>query len=162
MAKREVIRGKSVSFEKSGKIALSENDVNLEKMLVENFVSLQKVMVNVSVKFDNLTSQISKLLELFEISAKSLAEKGVSLDGESNENKKIVEKLDSLINQNKILARGLTLLHEANLSASEKEQSPEIYSPQQSQFATMKKPEVEQYQKSISSRFNQPPQNNNG
>ena len=44
------------------------------QILVENFVSLQKVMTNLSIKFDNLSMQISKLLELFEISAKTLAE----------------------------------------------------------------------------------------
>jgi len=36
-----------------------ESQVN--KVLVENFVSLQKVMVDTSIKFDNLSGQISKL-----------------------------------------------------------------------------------------------------
>ncbi len=48
---------------------------SIDKALMENFVSIQRVMVNLSVKIDNLTGQISKLLDLFEISAKALAEK---------------------------------------------------------------------------------------
>ncbi|MBI2056746.1 hypothetical protein HYT91_00645, partial [Candidatus Pacearchaeota archaeon] len=43
---------------------VSSNKGNLEIKLVENFVSLQKVMTNLSVRFDELSNQISKLLEL--------------------------------------------------------------------------------------------------
>jgi hypothetical protein len=85
-------------------------EVKVEKVLLENFVALQQVMTNLAVKFDNLSGQISKLLELFEISAKTLAEKNYS--AEEKEDKRVVEKLDSLIEQNKVLARGITLLHE--------------------------------------------------
>ncbi len=87
-----------------------QSKAKVEKVLVENFVSLQKVMTNLAVKFDNLSGQISKLLELFEISAKTLAEKG----GDEKE-KKIVEKMDSLLEQNKVIARGIALLHERNI-----------------------------------------------
>ena len=91
---------------------------DISKVLVENFVSLQRVMTNLSMKFDNLSTQISKLLELFEISAKTIAERS------SNEaspytgmpNKELVGKIDNLIEQNKIIARGLTLIHETNPS----------------------------------------------
>jgi len=86
--------------------------VKVEKVLIENFVSLQHVMTNLVVKFDNLSSQISKLLELFEISAKALAERGVL--GEEKTDKKVAEKLDSLLEQNKIIAKGIALLHERN------------------------------------------------
>ena len=97
-----------------------QKNTNIEKVLVENFISLQKVMTNLAMKFDNLSIQISKLLELFEISAKTLAQKDIVLD-KGKQEKKIVEKLDTLLDQNKIIARGLTLLHE----------SPEPISPPQ-------------------------------
>lgn len=87
-------------------------DVRVEKILVENFVSLQKVMTNLSIKFDSLATQISKLLELFEISAKSLAEKNVESIKAQGETKEILKKMDSLLDQNKVIARGLTLVHE--------------------------------------------------
>jgi len=87
-----------------------QTGIKVEKVLIENFVSLQQVMTNLVVKFDNLSNQISKLLELFEISAKVLAEKGVI--GEEKTDKKVVEKLDSLLEQNKIIAKGIALLHE--------------------------------------------------
>jgi hypothetical protein len=89
----------------SNSITPKENKT--EKILIENFVSLQKVMTNLAVKFDNLSGQISKLLELFEISAKSLAEKGLL-----SEDQKVMGKLDSLIEQNKVIARGIALIHE--------------------------------------------------
>ena len=84
----------------------------IENALVENFVSLQKVMVNLSVKFDDLTKQISKLLELFEISAKALAEKDVDLQKNVKDVEGMDKKIDSLLDQNKIIARGLTLMHD--------------------------------------------------
>lgn len=89
----------------------SQKKENVEKILVENFVSLQKVMTNLAVKFDNLSDQISKLLQLFEISAKAMAEKGYSI----GEDKKILEKLDSLLEHNKVIAKGIALLHERSM-----------------------------------------------
>jgi hypothetical protein len=90
----------------------------LEKTLIANFVSLQKVMVNLSLKFDELSGNISKLLELFEISAKALAEKEIvqpntSADEETSKDiKKIADKLNNLLDQNKVIARGLTLMYD--------------------------------------------------
>ncbi|MEX2016951.1 MAG: hypothetical protein WD876_00565 [Candidatus Pacearchaeota archaeon] len=83
----------------------------VEKALMENFVSTQRVLVNLSIKVEALTSQISKLLELFEISAKALAEKNFRMSNDMG-NEKIVQKIDTLLDQNKIIARGLTLMHE--------------------------------------------------
>lgn len=77
-----------------------------EQILVENSVALQKVMVDLAEKFTNLSGQISNLLNLFETSAKTMAEKGFE------DNQQIVQKLDSLLEQNKVLARGIALLHE--------------------------------------------------
>lgn len=124
------------------------SDEKLEKILVENFVSLQKVMVNLSVKFDALANQLSKLLNLFEISAKALAEKDFKRELENKDAKEIVKKVDNLLEQNKIIARGLTLLHE----------KPEESVPSPSQGAMpggprrfRPSPGIEEYQKSISS-----------
>jgi hypothetical protein len=88
----------------------------LEEMLIDNFVNLQRVLTDLSLKFDVLSMNISKLLELFEASAKSLAEKqGVSLPKLQDKNepkfdKELLNKLDSLLDQNKTIARGLTLI----------------------------------------------------
>jgi hypothetical protein len=95
-----------------------KGEIKVEKVLIENFVSLQQVMTNLAVKFDSLSNQISKLLELFEISAKTLAERGAL--GEDKD-KKVAEKLDSLLEQNKVIAKGIALLHEKNV--------PEQYAP---------------------------------
>lgn len=97
-----------VSAKKSveSKSSMIENPTDsTEKILIENFVSLQKVLTNLSLKFDELSKQISKLLELFEISAKSIAGKGFDPD-------KMEKKIDNLLEQNKVIARGLTLVHE--------------------------------------------------
>jgi hypothetical protein len=93
------------------KTTIQRSDMQVDKLLVENFVSLQKVMTNLAAKFENLSDQISKLLELFEISAKTLSEKGYS----TGEDKKILSKLDSLLEHDKVIAKGIALLHERSM-----------------------------------------------
>jgi hypothetical protein len=91
----------------------STKEIRVEKALIENFVALQKVMVNLSSKFDNLSTQISKLLELFEISAKSLAKKDFELEKEVKDDGRIMEKIDNLSQQAGLIGKGLALIHEA-------------------------------------------------
>ena len=85
-----------------------------EKILIENFIALQKVITNLSIKFDKLTNQISSLLELFEVSAKTLAEKDFDVKKENRDNKQIIEKMNNLLEQNRTIARGVALIHEGN------------------------------------------------
>ena len=106
------------------KVYHEDNTSRIDKAVLENFVSLQRVMTNLSIKLDNLTTQVSKLLDLFEISAKALADKDFEIGGES---KGVVEKLDRLIDQNKTLARGVSLVHERLV----RESSPSQQSMQQ-------------------------------
>ncbi len=91
---------------------LSQDEIKLERLLIENFVGLQKVMVNLSSKFEELSRKISQLLEIFEISAKALAEKDLTIEQTARDDSKIIDKIDTLSNQNKVIARGLTLMHE--------------------------------------------------
>jgi len=128
-AKKEIVQIKKEKMNnppivKSNSPPIVRQNFNVDKVLVENFVSLQKVMTNLAVKFDNLSSQISKLLELFEISAKTLAEKDYS---KKEDNKKVVEKLDALLEHNKVIARGIAMLHER----ANAEQPQEVIIPSQ-------------------------------
>jgi len=90
---------------------ISKDDTKLGRVLIENFIGLQKVMVNLSVKFDDLSNKISKLLELFEISAKALAEKDLTVEKTARDDTKIMKEMGNLSEQNKVIARGLTLMH---------------------------------------------------
>ena len=141
------------------RITQTSSEVTVEKILIQNFVSLQKVMTNLSMKFDHLTNQISKLLELFEISAKSLAEKEFNLEKFDRDDKKVVEKIDSLLEQNKTIARGLSLIHEKAPEQDFNYPSPQ--KPLQIQKPISSMPPAkqsmdnvnrEEYQKSISPR----------
>ena len=106
----------------SPKTTNKNND--MEKVLIENFIALQKVMTNFSNKFEDLSKQISKLLELFEISAKSLAKKGEkNNEYEKKQNDEIKHKLKDIQDQNKVIARGLTLLHEKEPSDLEQKEN---------------------------------------
>lgn len=107
----------------------------LEQALLNNFVNLQKVLTNLSVKFEELSRNISKLLELFEISAKSFAE-NYSGEGVGKGDKEFLKKLDSLLDQNKTIARGIMLMEEKIRHRSTPPPSPQPafqQSPQQAE-----------------------------
>jgi len=94
------------------------NKKEIEQILIDNFTNLQKVLTNLSIKFDELATNMSKLLQLFEISAKSFAEKYSDKKPEEVVNKsqqtdtEYLKKLDSLLDQNKTIARGIMLMEE--------------------------------------------------
>lgn len=114
---------------------------NVEKTLVENFVGLQKIMTDLVIKLDGVSNQIIQLLNIFEVSAKTLAEKGGIKQGGVVE-KQVLEKIDNLIDQNRTIARGVSLLHN--------QETPENKTPQPRPQNTQN--EDKQYQKSISSK----------
>jgi len=94
-------KGADVTNQSSGKI---------EDKVLENLVQLQKVQVILAEKLDRLSDQISKLLGLFELAAKSLAQSPGIKPGEKDND--LLEKLNSLLDQNKTIAKGLTLMEE--------------------------------------------------
>ena len=96
------------------RVSIEKVRVEMQPVLVENFIALQRVMINLSQKFENLNVQTSKLLELFETSAKALAKKDFKLGNEADleSQKQIMDKVNTLSEQNKIIAKGLTMLHE--------------------------------------------------
>jgi hypothetical protein len=86
---------------------------NIEKILIENFIAMQKVMTHMAEKFDHLTKQISGLLTLFEDSAKTLNEKEINLELKNSQDpKQVLDKLNTILDQNKLIAKGLTLMHD--------------------------------------------------
>jgi hypothetical protein len=124
------------------KVIHAHRNKEIEDILVDNFVSLQKVMVNLSTKFDDLTNQISKLLELFEISAKTLAEKDFDAEKNSRENTRILEKIENVLEQNKTIARGLTLMHDKiNEPQNSYNPQPQIPRMQQQQQKIFRPPQ---------------------
>jgi len=82
------------------------------KLLLENSVSLQKTFLALSEKFDSLSNNILDLLKLFEITARSIAEKP-----ELGFEKEFIDRLNNLLEQNKLIARGISLISQ-QLAAS--------------------------------------------
>lgn len=82
----------------------------IESAILKNLVELQKVHTDLAEKFDKLAKEISQLLSLFEVTAKNFS-KNVPL-GEYEKDKEFLEKIDKLLDQNKTLAKGLTMMEE--------------------------------------------------
>lgn len=82
----------------------------LQEKIIENLISLQKVHTSLAEKFDKLSMQISNLLSLFEMTARSLSEHPAVAVSEKD--KEFLGKLDKMLEQNKLIAKGLTLVEE--------------------------------------------------
>ena len=125
-----------------------ERKDHLQKMLIENFTSLQDVMTDLAGKFSNLANQMSRLLELFEQSAKTFMEKDLKFGGGSD--KDLISKFDRLLEQNRIIAQGITMLHEEHSTMPDAvpEKSPMPSFTQQ----TNNQENINKYQRSISSK----------
>tara|TARA_Y100000310_G_scaffold326469_1_gene391406 strand:+ start:149 stop:520 length:372 start_codon:yes stop_codon:yes gene_type:complete len=87
----------------------TKSTTNIDKELLENFVSLQHVLTNLAVKFEDLSGNISRLLQLFELSAKSFADKPINSPGVDQE---FLKKLDSLLDQNKTISKGIMMMED--------------------------------------------------
>ena len=83
---------------------------DIDKAILDNFINLQKVLTNLSSKFEDLSNNISKLLQLFEISAKSFTENYPT--SESGIDREFLKRLDSLLEQNKTISKGILLMEE--------------------------------------------------
>lgn len=112
----------------------STKEIKVDKVLVDNFVALQKIMVHMSSKFDNLSTQISKLLDLFDISAKALAKKDFDTARELEGTEEIMKRLDDISRQAGLIGRGLELIHKVNqerggrerMTQEEEEEQPRL------------------------------------
>jgi len=91
-----------------------------EELLIENFVSLQHAMTNLSIKFNTLSENISRLLQVFEEAAKRFVVERSKDQGAEN-SKEMIKKIDSLIEQNKTIAQGLVMMEEKLRSKVEQE-----------------------------------------
>jgi len=116
-----VEKKKVVIVKASKKKKMSARD--REELLIENFIGLQRAMTHLSVKFENLSDSISKLLNVFELSAKDyLANRGRP-NPESD--KDLLNKINSLLDQNKTIAKGLVMIEEKVRNKATETQMPE-------------------------------------
>ncbi len=89
---------------------ISKLQEDLQHKLIENLVSLQKVHTDLAGKFSALSDQITSLLGLFEMAARNFAHNPANQSTEKD--KEFLEKIDKLLDQNKVLAKGLMMMEE--------------------------------------------------
>ncbi|VVB79492.1 Uncharacterised protein [uncultured archaeon] len=119
MEKERVIVSKPLKPKKPRRLSAAER----EKILIDNFIGLQKVMVNLSMKFENLSDNITKLLGVFENSARDyMVNKGRSSPDKDRE---YLTQLNTLLEQNKAISRGIMQLDERLRSSRQVSESPQ-------------------------------------
>jgi len=108
MVKKKATRKKTHKNVTPKKATPSKNSNKLEDKIVQNLADLQKVHINLAEKFESLSEQISNLLALFETSARTFANQPHHQF--TQRDKEFLEKIDKLLDQNKTIAKGLTLM----------------------------------------------------
>ncbi|MBU0760978.1 MAG: hypothetical protein KJ600_02880 [Nanoarchaeota archaeon] len=113
MPKRGASKGILIGINKKNSVAKkpAKKKSEIEQTLLKNLVELQKVHIDLAEKFDKLSKEISGLLSLFEITARNFA-KNAPQTAEYEKDKDFLEKIDRLLDQNKTLAKGLSLMEE--------------------------------------------------
>ena len=80
------------------------------ELLIENNIALQKVLVDVAAGLNKLSKEISDLLKLFGEASKSIASEKAEEEVKKEELASLKGKLDSLLEQNKTIAKSILLL----------------------------------------------------
>lgn len=88
------------------KVAATKKEDKLVKALIENNLSLQKKTTELLHGFNELSKRIDKLVNLFETASKKVTEARIDDDKMAA----LAGKLESLLDQNKEIAKGLILL----------------------------------------------------
>ncbi|MEM1535307.1 MAG: hypothetical protein QW199_01730 [Candidatus Pacearchaeota archaeon] len=76
-------------------------------LLLENLVLLQKTLADTLVAFKGLNARLDSFLSLVEKAAKTQKVEGMK---EVKGNKELIEKIEAIIEQNKAIAEGMSLL----------------------------------------------------
>ena len=82
-----------------------------EEILADNFKALQEVLALLSERMDKLTKQIASLLDLFERAAVKF-NKDSANPVMAKEDTDLLNKLDRLLEENKTIAKALSLLEQ--------------------------------------------------
>jgi hypothetical protein len=114
-----------------------------EELLIENFIGLQKAMTHLSMKFENLSDNIGKLLNVFELSAKDFIMNKGKANPETD--KDLLNKINSLLEQNKTIAKGLVMIEEkvrnkGEVSQEQVQQQPQFQPRPLPQFPPQQQP----------------------
>ena len=96
----------------------------LHDKLIDNMVQLQLIQTKLAERLDKLSNQISELLSLFEKAARSFADNPSSHQS-AEKDKEFLEKINILLDQNKTIAKGLTLMEDRIRERVQETESPE-------------------------------------
>jgi hypothetical protein len=87
-------------------------------LVIENSVALQKVVAELAVNLKKLSSDTSEMLDLFREATRTMASEKAEEEAKKSDIDELKAKVDELVDQNKIIAKGILLL-ESSLKPKE-------------------------------------------
>jgi len=88
---------------------IEDKEKNIHSLL-QNSIALQKTTADLALELKNLNQKVAKIVALFE--SASTAFKEGDGKGLQTESKELLDKLDTIIDQNKTIAKGIVLLEQ--------------------------------------------------
>jgi predicted RecB family endonuclease len=79
-------------------------------LVIENSVALQKVVAELAVNLKKLSSDVSEMVNLFKDATKTMSSEKAEKETGNSEIEELKAKVDELVEQNKIIAKGILLL----------------------------------------------------
>jgi hypothetical protein len=107
--KKKSVSARSSSSGPVGEERLIRSLIARDEILVDNFVGLQKALVNVSVKFNELTERIDKLLDIYQRAADVFIQKQIK---EGDRRVELDRKVGTVMQQNKQIARRQVMMQQ--------------------------------------------------
>ena len=111
---------------------------DVKEEVIRNFLNLQDVLSKVAVKLDNLSTNIEKLLNLFAQTAKSFQE---TLP-EHHQDHELLETMKTMLEQNKIIAKSLSIIEERTRQPQSQSQPQYPSSSSQQNYTTYSQPRL--------------------
>ncbi len=126
---------------KTKKRETNQKDKKIDS-LIESSVVLQKTVIELASNFNELSKQITKLLNLFEDTAKEIAEKNLSIV-EETDNETVLEKIQKIIEDNNKIKKDLSEIKQKleNKSQTPYQESVTTYRQAQQNIPTQTYPQ---------------------
>lgn len=99
----ETIKSKPAKAKVVAKVVKAEAPDRTNKLLLDNFIGLQEALTNIGYETKELNKKLTAMLDLFETASRNFQE--------HPENRNLSSKIDELIEQNRIIAKSLLLMH---------------------------------------------------
>jgi len=88
-------------------------------IVIENNIALQKIVIDLASEMKKISREVSEMLDMFKEATKSISSEKTESEIKKSDMDELKNKIEELVEQNKIIAKGILLL-ESSVGTKEK------------------------------------------